>query len=109
MNLLILNGGKPGSLVVNTTGLGKDAYGSPITDAEKFPENGFAWEFNYRGDLLFLQQARAQEKSRHLHVEDGWIYFIHGWTRVVAEVFNRDIPTSGPAFDRLAEIAAAAR
>ena len=94
---------KPRSLVVNATGLGKDAPGSPITDSAVFPQDGFAWEFNYRGDLVFLDQARAQEKN--LHVEDGWIYFIHGWTRVIAEVFHIDIPTRGPAFDRIAQIA----
>jgi shikimate 5-dehydrogenase len=96
---------KPGSLVVNATGLGKDAPGSPITDTALFPQNGFAWEFNYRGDLVFLHQANAQKESRNLHVEDGWIYFIHGWTRVMAEVFHLDIPSHGPEFDRLAQIA----
>ena len=34
-------------------------------------------------------------------IEDGWLYFIHGWTRVMAEVFQVDIPTSGPIFDDL--------
>jgi len=96
---------KPGSLVVNATGLGKDAPGSPIPDTAFFPQNGFAWEFNYRGDLVFLDQANAQKESRHLWVEDGWIYFIHGWTRVMAEVFHLDIPSHGPEFDRLAQIA----
>ena len=99
----------PGSLVVNATGLGKDAPGSPITDAAVFPQDGLAWEFNYRGDLVFLDQARAQKDARNLHVEDGWLYFVHGWTRVIAEVFHVDIPTSGPDFDELSRIAAAAR
>jgi shikimate 5-dehydrogenase len=96
---------KPGSLVVNATGLGKDAPGSPITDRGLFPLDGFAWEFNYRGELVFLDQANAQAASRNLHVEDGWIYFIHGWTRVIAEVFHIDIPSHGPAFDQIAQIA----
>lgn len=100
---------KPGSLVVNATGLGKDAPGSPLTDAAVFPENGLAWEFNYRGDLVFLEQARRQQAARRLTVEDGWVYFIHGWTRVIAEVFHRDIPTRGPVFDELSRIAAKAR
>lgn len=108
-NDALVNQLKPGSLVINATGLGKDAPGSPITDKALFPQGGYAWEFNYRGDLLFLQQARAQEKSRNVYVEDGWIYFIHGWTRVVAEVFNKDIPTSGSIFDRIAQIAAEVR
>lgn len=82
----VVNRLKPGSIVVNATGLGKDAPGSPITDAAVFPENGMAWDFNYRGELVFLQQANAQKQKRNLHVEDGWTYFIHGWTRVIAEV-----------------------
>ena len=36
----------PGSLVVNATGLGKDAPGSPLTNAALFPERGLVWEFN---------------------------------------------------------------
>ncbi|NIA14229.1 MAG: shikimate dehydrogenase [Nitrospiraceae bacterium] len=96
---------KPASLVINATGLGKDAPGSPFTDTAVFPENGIAWDFNYRGDLLFLDQARAQQQARHLQIEDGWVYFIHGWTRVLAEVFHIDVPTSGPEFDTLSRIA----
>jgi shikimate 5-dehydrogenase len=98
-----------GSLVVNATGLGKDAPGSPLTGSAQFPQSGYVWEFNYRGDLVFLEQARAQEQTRQLHVEDGWLYFIHGWTRVIAEVFNVEIPTRGPDFERIAEIAAEVR
>ena len=100
---------KPGSLVVNATGLGKDAPGSPITNGAMFPENGMAWDFNYRGELVFLDQARAQEKSKNLKIEDGWVYFLHGWTRVIAEVFHIEIPTRGPVFDKLSEIAASTR
>lgn len=98
-----------GSMVVNATGLGKDAPGSPLTEAAQFPDGGVVWEFNYRGDLLFLDQARAQEQEKGLQIEDGWLYFIHGWTRVIAEVFGIDIPTEGPVFDRLSQIAAQAR
>jgi shikimate 5-dehydrogenase len=104
----VVNRLAPSSLVVNATGLGKDAPGSPIT-AAAFPEHGLAWEFNYRGDLIFLDQANAQKEAKNLIIEDGWVYFIHGWTRVIAEVFHRDIPTSGPAFDELCRIAAAVR
>lgn len=95
----------PGSMVVNATGLGKDRPGSPLTDGVVFPEKGIAWDFNYRGDLVFMDQARRQEAQRNLTVEDGWVYFIHGWTRVIAEVFHIDIPTSGPEFDQLSDIA----
>ncbi len=95
----------PASMVVNATGLGKDAPGSPLTDAVEFPDNGIAWEFNYRGDLVFLDQANTQKERKNLKIEDGWVYFIHGWTRVIAEVFHLDIPTCGPEFDRLSDIA----
>jgi len=105
----VVNKLKPGSLVINATGLGKDAPGSPTTDAVRFPHDGFVWEFNYRGDLIFLKQAEAQKKHRNLTVEDGWVYFIHGWTRVIAEVFNIYIPTKGPKFEQLSKVAASVR
>jgi len=99
---------KAGSLVINATGLGKDAPGSPLTDQGVFPQRAVVWELNYRGDLVFLDQARAQEKALQLQVEDGWTYFIHGWTQVIAEVFDIEIPVSGPEFDAIAAIAARA-
>ena len=67
------------------------------------------WEFNYRGELVFLEQARAQQVARNLQIEDGWTYFLHGWTRVIADVFDRDIPIRGPVFDELGQIAAGTR
>ena len=94
---------KPYSLVVNATGLGKDRPGSPLTDACIYPENSLVWEINYRGDLLFMHQALRQKEARRLHVEDGWIYFIHGCTQVVAEVFHIDI--RGKAFEDCKRIA----
>ena len=100
---------RPGSLVINATGLGKDAPGSPFTDAARLPARAIVWDLNYRGDLKFLDQARAQQAQAGLQIEDGWIYFIHGWTQVIAEVFHVDIPTRGPAFDALARIAADSR
>ncbi len=96
---------KPGSLVINATGLGKDAPGSPLTDAARFPERAVVWDLNYRGDLVFLDQARAQRDQLGLQIEDGWTYFLYGWTQVIAEVFHIDIPASGPAFSALSEIA----
>ncbi|MFE4194872.1 shikimate dehydrogenase family protein [Paenarthrobacter sp. NPDC056912] len=95
----------PGSVIINATGLGKDRPGSPLTDNVIFPANAIAWDFNYRGDLVFLDQARAQQTGLNVRVEDGWVYFLHGWTRVIADVFGIDIPTRGPAFDRLSDIA----
>jgi shikimate 5-dehydrogenase len=108
-NDAVLRALAPRSLVANGTGLGKDAPGSPLTAAALFPEGGFAWDFNYRGDLVFLSQARAQEKTRGLRVVDGWLYFIYGWTSVIADVFHREIPSSGPAFDELSRLARACR
>ena len=97
----------PTSLVVNATGMGKDRAGSPVSDAVRFPERGVVWEFNYRGPLDFWRQALAQRESRHLHVEDGWRYFVHGWTQAVAEVF--DVPMPAATVDQLGRIAARLR
>lgn len=81
----------PGSVVINATGMGKDIPGSPITDGGMFPRDGIAWELNYRGELDFLHQARRQEATRNLRVEDGWLYFLHGWSEHIAEVFHLEI------------------
>jgi shikimate 5-dehydrogenase len=97
----------PGSMVINATGMGKDRPGSPITDAGIFPERGLAWELNYRGELDFLHQARRQAQARQLIIEDGWIYFLHGWTQVIAEVF--DIAISDEVFATLDAAAASLR
>lgn len=104
-NDAVLAGLKPGSLVVNATGLGKDAPGSPFSDACVFPDSSVVWDLNYRGDLVFLDQARAASNSASLQIEDGWTYFVHGWTQVIAEVFDIDIPVSGPRFDEISKIA----
>jgi shikimate 5-dehydrogenase len=98
----IVTSAAQGSVVVNATGLGKDRPGSPLTASAVFPAHAIAWDFNYRGDLVFLDQARAQDT---VQVHDGWVYFLHGWTRVIAEVFHIDIPSQGPEFDRISEIA----
>ena len=84
----ILDSLKPHSLIVNATGLGKDGPGSPLTDDCSYPAESLVWELNYRGERLFLKQAEMQSEARSLTVEAGWIYFIHGWTQVIAEVFH---------------------
>jgi shikimate 5-dehydrogenase len=79
------------SIVINATGMGKDSPGSPITDAGLFPMHGIAWEFNYRGELDFMHQALRQVESRDLTVVDGWVYFLHGWSQVIAQVLHIDL------------------
>ncbi|UUE20219.1 shikimate dehydrogenase family protein [Microbacterium sp. J1-1] len=97
----------PGSVIANATGLGKDRPGSPLSETAVFPEGAYAWEFNYRGSLEFLHQAQAQAAARGLHVIDGWRYFIHGWSQVVADVFELDLTPE--VVERLAEAAESVR
>jgi shikimate 5-dehydrogenase len=92
-----------GSIVINATGMGKDSPGSPITDDGLFPRNSIAWELNYRGELDFMHQALAQTESREVIVEDGWVYFVHGWTQVIAQVYHLEIDP--PLFARLDALA----
>jgi shikimate dehydrogenase len=95
------------SLVINATGMGKDTPGSPLTNAGLFPRKGLAWEFNYRGELDFMHQALAQKDTREVRVEDGWLYFVHGWTQVVAQVLHLDLTPE--LFARLEAAAAQVR
>jgi shikimate 5-dehydrogenase len=97
----------PGSLVINATGMGKDRPGSPMTDGAVWPVDGLVWELNYRGRLDFLGQARRAQSARRLTVEDGWAYFLHGWTQVIAEVF--DLALTPDLFTKLERAAARLR
>jgi shikimate 5-dehydrogenase len=92
-----------GSVIANATGLGKDRPGSPLTDTAVLPSGAWAWEFNYRGSLEFMHQALAQQSARDLHVIDGWRYFIHGWSQVIADVFELQLTA-----DVVEDLAAAA-
>lgn len=94
---------KLNSLVVNGTGLGKDRPGSPLSDNCKYPNNCLVWELNYRGSLEFMHQAEKQKEIKNLYIEDGWVYFIHGWTQVIAEVFHVEIKDK--VLEKLIEIA----
>ena len=100
----ILEGLKEKSLVINATGLGKDRPGSPLTDQGRFPRRAIIWELNYRGGLDFFQRANRVAAERMLTVHDGWDYFVHGWSCVIADVFHVDIPNE--RISKLAEIAA---
>ena len=95
----LLAASPPGSLVVNATGMGKDRPGSPLPGDARFPEGVIAWELNYRGDLDFLHQVRAAGAR----AEDGWLYFLYGWTAVMAEVFGFELTE-----DRFARLKATA-
>ncbi len=97
----------PHSVIINATGMGKDTPGSPITWEGKFPMGSIAWEFNYRGELDFMHQALAQVESHKVIVEDGWLYFVHGWTQVVAQVLHFDLTPE--LFDKLNHVASSVR
>jgi shikimate dehydrogenase len=97
----------PRSLVVNATGLGKDRPGSPLRDETAFSPESVVWEINYRGSLELLHQAEAQQAARGLHVHDGWRYFVHGWSQVIAEVF--DVPMPPELVDELSALAEGVR
>jgi shikimate 5-dehydrogenase len=81
------------TLMINATGLGKDTPGSPITGDAPMRPDMVAWDFNYRGDLTFLQQARAAGAV----AVDGWDYFVAGWagglTAIAGIPFTSDLLT----------------
>ena len=54
-----------------------------------------------------MHQALRQVESRELKVEDGWIYFVHGWSQVVAQVLHVDLTPE--VFARLERAAATVR
>jgi len=97
----------PYSVIINATGMGKDTPGSPITWQGQFPKHSVSWEFNYRGELDFLHQSLAQVENRKVKVEDGWLYFVHGWTQVVAQVLHFDLTPA--LFDKMNEAASTVR
>jgi shikimate dehydrogenase len=72
----------PGSVIINATGLGKTAPGSPLPGQARFPPSAIAWDFNYRGPLTFLRQARQAGITQM----DGWPYFVAGWTAALSAV-----------------------
>ena len=99
----LLCGLLPGSLVINATGLGKDRPGSPLSPEAGFPQDGLVWELNYRGARDFMRAAEAQADARNLTVEDGWMYFLHGWSEVIAEIFDLELDSA--TFARLSKAA----
>ena len=107
-NDALLDSLAPGSLVINATGLGKDRPGSPLSADARFPKDGLVWELNYRGQRDFMRQAAWRKRKRGtLTIEDGWRYFLHGWTQVIAEVFEIDLDRA--TFTQLSAAASAVR
>lgn len=66
-------------------------------------------EFNDCESLEFLHQAGSEATEPDLQIEDGWRYFIHGWTRAIVTVFNLDISTNESFYNELCDVALAAR
>jgi shikimate dehydrogenase len=94
----LVAGARPGTLVVNATGLGKDQPGAPLSPSARFPRDAVVWELNYRGDLPLLAQARSQ----HVVVHDGWSLFCQGWAAALAAVLDLDDPSIGDRFEQAA-------
>jgi shikimate dehydrogenase len=89
--------------VINATGLGKDAAGSPVTGRARFGPGTLAWDLNYRGDLAFLRQAAASGAT----ALDGWDYFVAGWAGGLTAIAQT--PFTGDLLTRFAQAAAPLR
>ena len=68
---------------------------------------GVARELRHSGRLDASFHGCATDKSRSPLIEDGWRYFVHGWSQVVADEF--DIPMPREAVAELARMAASIR
>ena len=99
----IINSLKRRSFIINATGMGKDVQGAPISNEVDFPSGSCIWEYNYRGNLEFIDIAKEQAAEKQLMIYNGFEYFIYGWTTVISRVLNIDIKKS--TFDKLANIA----
>ncbi|MFT4219280.1 MAG: hypothetical protein QM611_02010 [Microbacterium sp.] len=83
-----------GGVIANATGLGKLDPGSPVITADGFAPDTLAWDFNYRGPLTFLQQARAAG----VPAVDGWDYFVAGWAAALSAITDRAL--TAEAYDQ---------
>ena len=93
------------SVIVNATGLGKDAPGSPLSRRAILPRRGIVWDFNHRGEPDFLVTAASQAATRDARVFDGWLLFLHGWAEALSPLVAA--PVDDATFGRLAHAAAA--
>lgn len=82
-----------GSLIVNATGLGKDRPGSPVIHPAPWPKKAQVWDLNYRGDLMFIDDAKTADPALGLHIIDGWQLFINGWAEGLSKIFDRTVDT----------------
>jgi len=71
-----------------------------------FPQNGIAWRSTIAANWI-SGPGHGPARGAQPDGRDGWLYFLHGWTQVIAEVLHIDM--SEPVFNRLAEIAAELR
>jgi len=95
----LVAGARPGTLIVNATGAGKDRAGSPVTDGVEFPRECVFWDLNYRGELGMLATARMQADAHKLRVHDGLSLFCHGWAAALSAVLGLpDDPGLADAF-----------
>ena len=95
----LVAGARPGTLIVNATGAGKDRAGSPVTDNVEFPRESVFWDLNYRGELGMLAAARRQADDQDLRVHDGLSLFCHGWAAALSAVLGLpDDPGLADAF-----------
>jgi shikimate dehydrogenase len=79
------------SIVINATGMGKDSPGSPITDAGVFRAAASPGSLTIAASWTSCTRRCGRWTSANLRVEDGWIYFVHGWSQVVAQVLHVEI------------------
>lgn len=94
----VVSSASTGTVVVNATGLGKDAPGSPISEGTRLPEDGVVWDLNYRGELKFLEHARRQAEQG-LVLRDGFSFFLRNWTCFLEAALDRKLSDSEwPAF-----------
>ncbi len=85
----IVGSAASGSFIVNATGLGKDAAGSPISRDTLLPRDSVAWDLNYHGDLAFLTHARQEASARQVVVRDGWSFFLRNWYACLTRLADR--------------------
>lgn len=50
-----------------------------------------------------MHQAEKQKNLRGVKVEDGWMYFIHGWTQVISQALH--LKMTEELFNRFVNIA----